>query len=130
MDIHLPVWILIYHVDIHVVLTKLLNILLPSSAQESLQSIISNSRNLRTLALGCIQDLTDQADIFLPLLAHHQPSSISTLSLASIKYDPNSYALLDVTPDNFTAFTNLQVGVVFMLKYFLPLSCMRIPCAD
>lgn len=85
----------------------------PCSAQESLQSIISNSRSLRTLTLGCIQDLTDQADLLLPLLAHHQPSSISTLGLASVKYDPNSYALLDVTPDNFTAFTNLQVCIYF-----------------
>ncbi|KAK8389759.1 hypothetical protein O3P69_009036 [Scylla paramamosain] len=79
------------------------------SAQESLQSIISNSRNLRTLVLGCIQDLTDQADIFLPLLAHHQFNSISTLGLASVKYDPNSYALLDIPPDNFASFTALQV---------------------
>ncbi|MPC41215.1 hypothetical protein E2C01_034802 [Portunus trituberculatus] len=79
------------------------------SAQESLQSIIGNSRNLRTLVLGCIQDLTDQADIFLPLLAHHQFNSISTLGLASVKYDPNSYALLDIPPDNFASFTTLQV---------------------
>ncbi|XP_042879198.1 F-box only protein 33-like [Penaeus japonicus] len=79
------------------------------SAQESLQSIITNSRSLRGLSLGCIQDLTDQADIFLPLLARHQSSSLNTLCLASVKYDPDSYALLDITPDNFTSFTNLQV---------------------
>ncbi|XP_068249543.1 F-box only protein 33 [Palaemon carinicauda] len=79
------------------------------SAQESLQCIISNSRSLKGLTLGCIQDLTDQSDIFLPLLAQHQSTTISTLGLASVKYDPNSYALLDITPDNFTSFTNLQV---------------------
>ncbi|CAL4099988.1 unnamed protein product, partial [Meganyctiphanes norvegica] len=79
------------------------------SALESLQGIVVNSRSLRCLTLGYVQDLTDRADVLLPLLARHQPNSLTTLGLASIKYDPNSYALLDITPDHFTAFRSLQV---------------------
>ncbi|XP_076069822.1 F-box only protein 33 [Oratosquilla oratoria] len=79
------------------------------SALESIEEVIINSRNLRTLILGCLQDLTDRIDVLLPILGQYQGSSISTLGAASVKYDPNSYALLDITPDHFTPLTNLQV---------------------
>ncbi|KAB7496755.1 7-dehydrocholesterol reductase, partial [Armadillidium nasatum] len=81
-------------------------------AYECLQNIITSTKGLKTLTLGCLQDITELADELLPLLGSYHSTTLSTLGLASVKSDPNSYALLHITPEHFASFSAIQVLTV------------------
>ncbi|RXG71744.1 F-box only protein 33 [Armadillidium vulgare] len=82
------------------------------TAYECLQNIITSTKGLKTLTLGCLQDITELADELLPLLGSYHSTTLSTLGLASVKSDPNSYALLHITPEHFASFSAIQVLTV------------------
>ncbi|XP_023217047.1 F-box only protein 33-like [Centruroides sculpturatus] len=74
----------------------------------SLEQIICNAHRLKHMSLGCIEELLNHSDLFLTLLSQHQFKSLQSLHLASIKEDPEHYALLDLPINTFEVFGNLQ----------------------
>ena len=93
---------------------------------DSFEEIVTKSRGLRQLSLGCATDLTDRADFLITLLAGHQSETLTHLHVSSIKEDPDAYGILDISPRQFSLFRNLNVlGIDYdyvtddMLKSFV-----------
>uniref|UniRef100_A0A1W7RAJ0 F-box only protein 33 n=1 Tax=Hadrurus spadix TaxID=141984 RepID=A0A1W7RAJ0_9SCOR len=82
---------------------------LPEQYITALKQIICNAQRLKHLSLGCVEELLDHSDSFIALLGQHQYKSLQSLHLASVKEDPEHYALLDLPIDTFNVFCNLQV---------------------
>ncbi|CAL7944208.1 unnamed protein product [Xylocopa violacea] len=79
----------------------------------SLIKIFKTADRLETLSLGCIEDLTTSADVILLNLRKYQAKHLTTLSLASVRDDPDDYI--------FFKFTS-----AFMFKSFVRLSILTL----
>lgn len=58
---------------------------------KSLVKIIETSNHLEALSLGCIEELTASAGILLEPLRLHHAKHLTTLSLASVRDDPDDF---------------------------------------
>ena len=58
--------------------------------------------------MGCIPEFIDHADQIIQLLEERQFSSLECLHIASVKEDPDSYGLLDLSVHPFCGFKNLH----------------------
>lgn len=77
--------------------------------QKLLLNIIERAKNLDTLSLGCIEELIEDPNVILEALKKHQASNIVTLSLASIKDDPDHYEFLEIQQSLFQSFNKLVI---------------------
>ncbi|KAF3423071.1 hypothetical protein E2986_09938 [Frieseomelitta varia] len=86
--------------------------------------IIKKSDHLEALSLGCIEDLTANAEQILVQLRNCQAKHLTTLSLASVKDDPADYNVLNAGYGHmFNSFTKL---CILTLDYeFLSNSLLR-----
>ena len=76
----------------------------------SLINIIKKSDHLEALSLGCIEDLTGSARQILVHLRNCQAKHLTTLSLASVKDDPDDYNVLNSGYGHmFNSFTKLSI---------------------
>lgn len=75
---------------------------------DALEQIIRNSKKLKHISLGCISDLLDHAEEWLPLLAAFQGESMEVLHLSSVKEDPESYGLIDLPLRDLGNLSNLH----------------------
>lgn len=60
---------------------------------QSLVKIIETSNRLEVLSLGCIKKLRANADVILRPLCLHHAMHLTTLSLASVRDEPENYDL-------------------------------------
>lgn len=75
---------------------------------DAFERMIRNARALKHVSLGCVSDLIDHAEEWLPLLAAFQSDSLQELHLASVKENPESYGLIDLPLSHVHSFSNLQ----------------------
>ncbi|XP_074649636.1 F-box only protein 33-like [Tubulanus polymorphus] len=74
----------------------------------SIENIIKNSRRLKHVSFGCLEEIVSYSDYVLDLLAEYQSHSLQSLHIASIKEDPDSYSLCDLDYGHFQALANLK----------------------
>lgn len=74
-----------------------------------LLKIVKTSVSLQALSLGCAEDLAASSGILLEPLCHHHAKHLTHLSLASVKYDPDDYILLELDTTVFRGFPRLSI---------------------
>lgn len=72
--------------------------------------LAQKSYHLNGLSLGCLEELTAYSNKILEEVVQYQRNSIRSLGLASVKYDPDDYALLEIESSLFSSLCNLQVS--------------------
>ncbi|XP_023288899.1 F-box/LRR-repeat protein 3, partial [Orussus abietinus] len=76
---------------------------------EALLDIVENSNQLEALGFGCAEDLMANAGAILEQLQNYHAKHLTHLSLASVKEDPDHYALLELDCSAFRSFVRLSV---------------------
>ena len=73
-----------------------------------MKNLLRNDNRLRRFSFGCLSDMTDHCDVFLPLLCRYQKESLESLYLCSVKEDPTSYGLIQFPESSIADLTSLQ----------------------
>lgn len=90
---------------------------------KSLVKIIETSNRLEALSLGCIEELTASAAMLLEPLRLHHAKHLTTLSLASVRDEPDDYDFLQFDYEFvFSSFVRLSILTLdyeFITDYLL-----------
>ncbi|XP_029055392.1 F-box only protein 33 [Osmia lignaria lignaria] len=90
---------------------------------KSLVKIIETSNRLEALSLGCIEELTASAAVLLEPLRLHHAKHLTTLSLASVRDEPDDYDFLQFDYEFvFSSFVRLSILTLdyeFITDYLL-----------
>ncbi|XP_015119600.1 F-box only protein 33 [Diachasma alloeum] len=81
---------------------------------KSLLKIITTTKQLKVLTLGCNEDLSVRSEELIDTLVLHHGKQLTHLGLASVKEDPENYEFVSLHPIIFRQFESL---VVLTLDY-------------